>query len=51
VQSIQKLLNDTNLRQQFGAKSYEIARNRFDLKIMTENYFQTYQQLLQENKN
>lgn len=51
VQSIQKLINDKDLRQQFGAKSYEIAHNKFDLKIMTESYFKMYQQLLQENKN
>jgi len=51
VQTIQKIMSDTNLRQQFGAKSYEMAHNRFDLKIMTESYFQMYQQLLQENKN
>ena len=51
VKSIEKLMNDKNLRQKFGAKSYEIAHKRFDLKIMTENYFQMYQKLLQENKN
>lgn len=51
VQTIQKLMNDTNLRRKLGAKSYEIAHNRFDLKIMTESYIQMYQQLLQENKN
>lgn len=51
VQSIQKLMNGKNLTKQFGARSYEMACNLFDLKTMTENYIQMYQQVLQENKN
>lgn len=51
VKSIQKLMNDASLKQKLGAKSYEIAHNRFDVKIMTENYIKMYWQLLQENKN
>lgn len=51
VQSIQKLMNEKKLAEKMGAESYDKARNLFDLKIMTENYIQMYQKVLQENKN
>lgn len=51
VQYIQRLVNDKKLATQLGANSYEMAHTIFDLKIMTENYIQMYQQVLQENKN
>ena len=51
VHSIEELMNDKNLAQEFGRKSCEMAHNLFDLKIMTEDYIQMYQQLLQENKS
>jgi glycosyltransferase involved in cell wall biosynthesis len=51
VEYIQRLIHDKKLVAQLGSKSYEIARCIFDLKIMTQNYIQTYQQVLQENKN
>jgi len=49
VQYIQMLMNDKNLSTQLGANSYTMAHTIFDLKIMTENYIQTYQQVLQKN--
>ena len=51
VQYIQALVADKKLVTQLGAKSYEMAHTIFDLKIMTHNYIQMYQQVLQENKN
>ena len=51
VKYIQALVDDKKLVTQLGAKSYELAHTIFDLKIMTQNYIQTYQQVLQENKN
>lgn len=51
IQYIQSLMDDKKLAAQLGAKSYEVAHSIFDLKIMTQNYIQTYQRVLQENKN
>lgn len=51
VQYIQTMIDDKKLVTQLGSKSYEMAHAIFDLKIMTENYIQMYQQVLQENKN
>jgi glycosyltransferase involved in cell wall biosynthesis len=51
VESILKLINNKELRTQFGASGYCLAQNIFDLKIMTRNYISVYHKLLQENKN
>ena len=51
VNCIQTLKSDKKLREQFGAKSAEIAQTTFDLKIMTEKYAKMYQQVLQTETN
>jgi glycosyltransferase involved in cell wall biosynthesis len=51
VEYIKILMKNKGLRSKLGARGYEIAKNRFDLKLMTSNYITMYQQVLQENKN
>lgn len=51
VNSIQKLINDTTIRKELGTNAKKTAYNKFDLKIMTENYTSMYRKLIGENKN
>lgn len=48
---IEKLVESKELRTRLGSNAYEMAHQKFDLKIMTENYISVYQKLFQENKN
>ncbi len=51
IECIERLYKDKSLRECLGAKSLDMVHSIFDLKIMTANYIEMYQQVLQENKN
>lgn len=40
------LMKDENLKNRLGKKGVEIVREKFDLKIMTNNYIRNYEKLL-----
>jgi glycosyltransferase involved in cell wall biosynthesis len=46
IEKIESLIEQKSLRERFGAKGYEMAREKFDLKIMTGNYKMIYQNLI-----
>lgn len=51
IEKLQKLIDDKDLRSQFGSKGFQIAREKFDLKKMAKDYLSVYQELLKINKN
>ena len=51
VEKIEILVANKKLVDNLGRKSNQIAKDKFDLKIMTDNYINAYQQLLKERKN
>lgn len=50
VLSIQKLMNDKNLRIELGRYAKDIAYSKFNLRIMTKSYITMYQEVLKGNK-
>ncbi len=48
VQKIEVLMQQKALRNQLGACGYQMAHEKFDLKIMTRNYISIYKNLLNE---
>jgi len=50
AEKIEALMKNKSLAEAFGEKSREIAREKFDLPIMTNRYMTVYQQLLTQNK-
>ncbi len=51
IEKIECLIEQKSLLEKFGAKGYEMAKNKFDLKIMTGNYIRIYQNLIKEKNN
>ena len=50
IERIQTLMNDKCLRENLGRRARKLARENFDLQIMTNNYIRLYYHL-RENKN
>ena len=51
VGKIEILMEKKNLRNQLGNYGYQVAHEKFDLKIMTDNYIEIYKNLIKENNN
>jgi glycosyltransferase involved in cell wall biosynthesis len=51
VEKVQKLIDDRELKYQFGSRGFKMAREKFDLKKMATDYLSVYQQLFKINKN
>ena len=44
-------MKNKNLMNDLGNKAKQMANEKFDLRIMTNNYISIYHKLLKENKN
>jgi glycosyltransferase involved in cell wall biosynthesis len=44
--ALKRLIDNANLRQQFGAAGRELAASEFDLKIVVEQTLEVYERLL-----
>ncbi|MDE3185554.1 MAG: glycosyltransferase [Bacteroidota bacterium] len=51
IEKIENLIEQKKLLERFGAKGYQMAREKFDLAIMTSNYIKIYQNLIKQTNN
>lgn len=51
ITKIESLIKDKKLATDLGKRGNQMAREKFDLKIMTATYIDVYQKLLKEKKN
>jgi glycosyltransferase involved in cell wall biosynthesis len=51
IEKIENLIEQKKLLERFGTKGYQVAREKFDLKIMTSNYIKIYQNLIKQTNN
>ena len=51
VNKINEIINDKGRAKSLGMKGYEIAHEKFDLKLMTGLYAKTYERLMKEKEN
>ena len=50
-EKIRILMRDRVLSENLGKNGYNLVQEKFDLKIMTQNYIAAYQELLKEKEN
>jgi glycosyltransferase involved in cell wall biosynthesis len=51
IEKIESLFHKKDLREKMGIKGKQMVHEKFDLRIMTDQYISTYRALLKKNKN